>query len=373
LQWTSPDPLAVHSLTGDANVYAYVQGKSLATVDPDGRCELICLIIVGAVVGAAFNAASTVLAGGAVTWATLYVGAVGGALAPVGGAALGPVIAPAFAFLGPMAPMVATGAGAGLATAMGTGGAEEAVRPGATPGGVLKGMFDPTRLAFGAAMGAALAGLTYAGTEALRGAQQSAPKPGAAPNATPTAPPATGGPGSAPVTPSVQPYEAPELTGLRSDGHAMPKLELPRVNTPGAAPKPPTPAWARPLKIEISRGPEGQVSVTFAEDPPPRSVGAMANEDVPSIPSRASDTLRHVRSTGQPPPGQVGGRVFQNDGRGGGRILPRADARGNPITYREFDVRPYVPGVNRGAERVVVGSDGRAWYTDDHYASFLQM
>jgi len=44
-----------------------------------------------------------------------------------------------------------------------------------------------------------------------------------------------------------------------------------------------------------------------------------------------------------------------------------------PERLREFDIRPYTAGKNRGAERIVVGSDGRAWYTDNHYKSFLQM
>lgn len=51
-------------------------------------------------------------------------------------------------------------------------------------------------------------------------------------------------------------------------------------------------------------------------------------------------------------------------------MLPRADAAGRPITYKEYDVHPYQPGVNRGPERLVVGSDGKAYYTNDHYTTF---
>jgi guanyl-specific ribonuclease Sa len=46
------------------------------------------------------------------------------------------------------------------------------------------------------------------------------------------------------------------------------------------------------------------------------------------------------------------------------------DADGNPIAYKEYDVNPYQKGVNRGAERVVIGSDGSKYYTNDHYKSF---
>jgi guanyl-specific ribonuclease Sa len=59
-----------------------------------------------------------------------------------------------------------------------------------------------------------------------------------------------------------------------------------------------------------------------------------------------------------------------NDGRGGGQVLPKTDAAGKPITYREWDVNPYQKGVNRGAERVVTGSDGKSYYTNDHYGTF---
>ncbi len=49
-----------------------------------------------------------------------------------------------------------------------------------------------------------------------------------------------------------------------------------------------------------------------------------------------------------------------------GRVLSDS----NPITYKEYDVNPYQKGVNRGAERLVRGSDGRSYYTNDHYETF---
>jgi len=42
------------------------------------------------------------------------------------------------------------------------------------------------------------------------------------------------------------------------------------------------------------------------------------------------------------------------------------------MNYTEWDVNPFIKGVNRGTERVVIGSDGSAYYTGDHYESFLQ-
>jgi YD repeat-containing protein len=88
-------------------------------------------------------------------------------------------------------------------------------------------------------------------------------------------------------------------------------------------------------------------------------------------PQRAVDTATHAAANnGAARPGYAGGRTFSNDGRGGGQVLPRQDASGRPITYREYDVNPRTPGVNRGGERVVIGSDGSRYWTDDHYTTF---
>ena len=84
------------------------------------------------------------------------------------------------------------------------------------------------------------------------------------------------------------------------------------------------------------------------------------------MPSKATDTLATIRRTGRPPKGYKSDRVFENDGRGGGQVLPKTDGAGKPVTYNEYDVNPYTKGVNRGGERIVVGSDGKAYFTDNH-------
>jgi len=96
-------------------------------------------------------------------------------------------------------------------------------------------------------------------------------------------------------------------------------------------------------------------------------------ENTPTVPQNALDTLDHVDRTGTAPQGYQGGAPFLNDGRGGGQVLPAADAQGNPITYQEWDVNPSVPGVNRAAQRLVTGNDGSAYYTDDHYKTFTRV
>ena len=80
--------------------------------------------------------------------------------------------------------------------------------------------------------------------------------------------------------------------------------------------------------------------------------------------------LGHVERTGNPPDGHKGGRVWENDGRGGSEVLPTHDADGKPITYQEYDVNPTHRRLPRDRERIVIGSDGAAYYTDEHYETF---
>jgi guanyl-specific ribonuclease Sa len=80
------------------------------------------------------------------------------------------------------------------------------------------------------------------------------------------------------------------------------------------------------------------------------------------VPLKALRVLEIVRSTGSPPPGYVGGTVFQNrEGQ-----LPEA---GN---YREFDVDPHYG--QRNPERIIVDwRTKQAWYTGDHYRTFIPL
>ena len=79
--------------------------------------------------------------------------------------------------------------------------------------------------------------------------------------------------------------------------------------------------------------------------------------------------LEHLKNNKMhPPKNYKGGRIYENDGRNGGQKLPDEGA-----PYREYDIDPKLPNVKRGTERIVVGSDGSAWYTPDHYKTFLNM
>lgn len=91
------------------------------------------------------------------------------------------------------------------------------------------------------------------------------------------------------------------------------------------------------------------------------------------VPSKVLTVLAEVDKTGRPLEGYEGGRKFLNLGRDGEQKLPLADARGKAIEYREWDVNPHVAGRNRGAERLVTGSDGTAYFTSDHYRTFTKI
>jgi len=93
----------------------------------------------------------------------------------------------------------------------------------------------------------------------------------------------------------------------------------------------------------------------------------------PQLAAKALKVLQAVDGTGKPPKGYQGGRAFQNDGRGGTALLPRRQLGGGVVTYLEYDVNPYRPGVNRGPQRLVLGSDRSAYVTGDHYVSWWQL
>jgi ribonuclease T1 len=79
---------------------------------------------------------------------------------------------------------------------------------------------------------------------------------------------------------------------------------------------------------------------------------------------KAKDLLEAIQQhEGNALPGYIGGRVFQNRER----RLPRGH-------YREYDVNPKIRGRSRDAERIVIEQDtGKAYYTDDHYRTFMPL
>lgn len=138
-------------------------------------------------------------------------------------------------------------------------------------------------------------------------------------------------------------------------------------STPAATPSASSPAATPAVKPSAVK-PGGQSSAaTPAETVAPRGVVPVL------ISQQAFTTLKEIDKGGWPDsanaPGTKGGITWQN--RGGD--LPRTDSSGKTITYQEWDVNPKKRGESRDAERIVTGSDGSAWYTGDHYTSFIRM
>jgi ribonuclease T1 len=87
------------------------------------------------------------------------------------------------------------------------------------------------------------------------------------------------------------------------------------------------------------------------------------------IPSKVYDILKYVNTFHEPKEGYVGGRKFHNYEN----KLPKVSPDGKKIYYQEWDVNPKRNRINRGKERLVTGDDHSAWYTNNHYQSFIQI
>ncbi len=102
---------------------------------------------------------------------------------------------------------------------------------------------------------------------------------------------------------------------------------------------------------------------------PPQTTREKPTESSKKIPDYALEVLSYIRKNGEAPDGYVGGREFQNREK----RLPAKSQDGKKIRYSEWDVHPKVKGQNRGPERLVTGSDHSAYYTRDHYKSFVKI
>ena len=112
-----------------------------------------------------------------------------------------------------------------------------------------------------------------------------------------------------------------------------------------------------------------QQSVPHQDQSPIPAPATPSGQAAAQVPDYVLEVLAFVRQNDVSPEGYVGGREFQNREK----RLPQHDPAGQRIRYREWDVHPKIQGRNRGAERLVTGSDRSAWYTKDHYATFLKI
>lgn len=107
-----------------------------------------------------------------------------------------------------------------------------------------------------------------------------------------------------------------------------------------------------------------QNEVSLVEE---RQSSNINNEE--NIPSYVFEVLDYIERNKKAPEGYVGGRTFKN--REG--LLPKKDQNGKMFFYQEWDVHKKVKGKNRGAERLVTSNMGNAYYTLDHYQSFIKI
>ena len=87
------------------------------------------------------------------------------------------------------------------------------------------------------------------------------------------------------------------------------------------------------------------------------------------IPQKVYEVLKYIKENGTAPDGYVGGRKFGNYEK----QLPQKNENGRRINYQEWDVNPKKQGRNRGAERLVTGSNSKAYFTKNHYKSFIEI
>jgi dienelactone hydrolase len=106
-----------------------------------------------------------------------------------------------------------------------------------------------------------------------------------------------------------------------------------------------------------------------AGTPAPAKAASSAKAGPKGVPDKALKVLEYVDRHGEPMDGYEGGRTFGNFER----RLTQNDDKGRRIKYREWDVNPLKAGTNRGTERLITGSDGSAYYTDDHYSTFKKV
>lgn len=91
--------------------------------------------------------------------------------------------------------------------------------------------------------------------------------------------------------------------------------------------------------------------------------------DTKEIPQKVYDVLNYITIHKQAMPNYVGGRIFQNREK----RLPIYSSNQIRINYQEWDVNPKKEGINRGSERLISSDIQTAYYTNNHYRTFIKI
>ena len=126
--------------------------------------------------------------------------------------------------------------------------------------------------------------------------------------------------------------------------------------SPNAGLSPETTVQSTPVPADLPEGP----ALHDATPPLAQQLHRPAKDPL----QKAKDLLEAIQQhEGKALPGYIGGGTFQNRER----RLP-------PGRYREYDVNPKIRGHSRDAERIVIEQDtGRAYYTGNHYRTFMPL
>ena len=117
----------------------------------------------------------------------------------------------------------------------------------------------------------------------------------------------------------------------------------------------------------------GSASGQSSGNPSPENSIPQKNKD--DLPDNVRDSYNKYEESGwkgarkDQNPKTKAGRTFDNEPP----KLPQRDLKGKKIEYREYDVNSKIPGQPRDRERFVRGSDGRTYYSDDHYETFVEI
>jgi len=104
----------------------------------------------------------------------------------------------------------------------------------------------------------------------------------------------------------------------------------------------------------------------------PLSDGVSSSRGVKILPQDVSKALTEI-DQGLPRSNVRNPKSFANDGRGGTPQLPTMNASGKPLDYIEHTVNPRPSGGALDGKRLVIGSDGSVWYTDDHFGTWTRV
>ncbi|WP_298778430.1 ribonuclease domain-containing protein [uncultured Rhodococcus sp.] len=136
----------------------------------------------------------------------------------------------------------------------------------------------------------------------------------------------------------------------------------------------PSSARAKPGATTKAAPSSSEPSSSEPSSSEPSSSAAKSTQQASSdAPARVLATLVEIDAGRWPDsanaPGTKGGITFRNsEGR-----LPAVGAGGGRVVYQEWDVNAKKNGQGRDAERIVTGNDGSAWYTLDHYDTFVRI